>query len=218
MDVFEAIEQDDAARVSQLVRDDPQIGKRRNDEGISALLLALYFGRAGIAAELVSPEPELDVFEAAAYGRTERLRELLDADAELARAWSPDGFQPLGLAVFFGHPAAARLLLDGGADPTTPARHAQIKAAPIHSATATSDSSARLELTELLLERGADPNATQEGGFTPLHAAAQHGDLDLARLLLARGADPGAETDDGRTPAAIARAQGQDELAHVLAG
>jgi uncharacterized protein len=217
VDVFEAIAQDDGGRVRELLRDDSQLGKRRNDEGVSAILLARYFGRSDIAAALISPEPELDVFEAAAYGRTDRLGELLDADAELARAWSPDGFQPLGLAVFFGHPTAARLLLDRGADPGTPARHAQIKAAPIHSATAAAEPEARLELTELLLDRGADPNATQEGGFTPLHAAAQHGDVELAKLLLTRGADPGATTADGHTPAGIALEHDNRELAELLA-
>src|SRR5206468_1547462 len=95
-------------------------------------------GRSAIADELVRAGPELDVFEAAAYGRAERLRALLD-DRAFANAWSPDGFQPRGLAVFFGHPEAASLLIDNGADVDQPARHAQIKAAPIHSATAAAD-------------------------------------------------------------------------------
>ena len=36
-----------------------------------------------------------------------------------------------------------------------------------------------------LLEAGADPNAQQQGGYTPLHAAAHHDDAELAGLLLA---------------------------------
>jgi ankyrin repeat protein len=216
MDVFAAIEADDADRVRELVRADPEVGRQRNADGVSALLLAQYYGRSDIGSELVGTDPELDIFEAAAYGRTERLRELLDRESSLANAWSPDGFQPLGLAVFFGHPRAARLLIERGADPSTPARHAQIKAAPIHSATAAAEPAPRLELTELLLDSGADANATQEGGFTPLHAAAQHGDVELARLLLARDADPNAVTDDGRTPGAIARAHRHDEVAGLF--
>jgi uncharacterized protein len=218
VNVLEAIEANDLAQVRALVEADPHVGRQRDEAGVSALLLAQYYGRDEIAAELVRPSPELDVFEAAAYGRVDRLRELLDADASLANGWSPDGFQPLGLAVFFGHPAAARMLLEHGADPRTPARHAQIKAAPIHSAAAASDPGARRALAELLLDHGADPNATQEAGFTALHAAAQHGDVELTRLLLERGADPRAATDDGRTPAAVAREQGNRELADLLAG
>ncbi len=216
MDVFQAIEVDDLERVRELVAADPTVGKQRNAEGVSALLAAQYHGRGAIGEELIRPAPELDVFEAAAYGRSDRLAELLAEEPALANAWSPDGFQPLGLAVFFGHVGAARLLVEHGADVNTPARHAFIKAAPIHSATAASEPAARLALTELLLDRGADPNAAQEGGFTPLHAAAQHGDADVARLLLARGAEASAATDDGKTAAAIAQEQDQGELAELL--
>jgi ankyrin repeat protein len=218
MDIFTAIQNDDLEQARALVASDPNVGKQRDADGVSALLTALYFGRSAIADELVGAAPDLDVFEAAAYGRIERLEELVGADPTLANAWSPDGFQPLGLAVFFGHPEAARFLIDQGADVDQAARHAHIKAAPIHSATAASDPAARVELTRLLLDRGANVNAAQEGGFTPLHAAAQHGDAELARLLLDRGADRTATTDDGRAAGAIAREQGQAELAELLGG
>ena len=42
------------------------------------LLEALYRGDDERVSELLAGEPELNVFEAAAFGRTERLRELLD--------------------------------------------------------------------------------------------------------------------------------------------
>ena len=42
----------------------------------------------------------------------------------------------------------------------------------------------------VLLAAGADVNATQHGGYTPLHEAAQHGDVELVELFLSAGADP----------------------------
>ena len=42
----------------------------------------------------------------------------------------------------------------------------------------------------MLIAAGADVNATARHGFTPLHAAAQHGDDELVELLLSAGADP----------------------------
>ena len=75
---------------------------------MSELLQAVYQGDQARVEELLTAEPELDVFEAAAVGRADRVRELLDEDPSLANAWAEDGFQPLGLASFFGHVEAAR--------------------------------------------------------------------------------------------------------------
>ncbi|MCC6050435.1 MAG: ankyrin repeat domain-containing protein, partial [Thermofilum sp.] len=49
-------------------------------------------------------------------------------------------------------------------------------------------------------ERGADPNARNFCGRTPLHYAALSGHPELAKLLLERGADPNARDDLGETP------------------
>jgi ankyrin repeat protein len=58
------------------------------------------------------------------------------------------------------------------------------------------------------LDAGADPNAKQSGGWTPLHAAAMNGNLELVELLLARGADPGAANDDRATVLSLAEEKG----------
>jgi uncharacterized protein len=154
---------------------------------MSELLQAVYRGDTNRKDELLAEHPELDVFEAAAVGDTERLRELVDADPALANAWAEDGFQPLGLACFFGHVEAARLLLDRGAEVNSASRN-DFQVMPLHSACATSDANTRNELAKLLLEHGADPNARQQDQFTPLMAADQHGDERLRALLVEYGA------------------------------
>ncbi|MEP6978103.1 MAG: ankyrin repeat domain-containing protein [Thermoleophilia bacterium] len=162
---------------------------------VSALMQALYTDDTAKTDQLLVARPELDVFEAAALGRIDRLRELLDANPDLAQAWSPDRATPLHFAAFFRQPEATRLLVERGADleavsPTFG------DVTPLHSACA----SGERESARILLEAGADPNVGQRDSFTPLHAAAQHGDEELARLLLARGADRETATDDGRKP------------------
>jgi uncharacterized protein len=157
---------------------------------MSELLQAVYQGDKTRADELLAADPELDVFEAAAVGRTDRLRELLAADPGLANAWAEDGFQPLGLASFFGHVEAARLLVERGAEVNSPSRN-EMKVMPLHSAAATQDPDARYELAKLLLEHGADSNARQQDDYTPLMAAEQHGDERLTELLLEHGATRG---------------------------
>jgi ankyrin repeat protein len=154
---------------------------------MSELLQAIYGGDQARADELLAADPELDVFEAAAVGRTERLRELIDEDPALANAWAEDGFQPLGLASFFGHVDAARLLVERGADVNSASRN-DFKVMPLHSAAATGDPEVRYELAELLLQHGADANARQQDDFTPLMAADQYEDERLRALLIEHGA------------------------------
>ena len=154
---------------------------------MSEVLQAIYQRDQARVDELLAREPELDVFEAAAVGRTERLCELLDDDPALANAWAEDGFQPLGLASFFGRVDAARLLVEHGAEVNSASRN-DFKVMPLHSAAATGDPEARYELAKLLLEHGADANARQQDDFTPLMAADQHGDERLRALLVEHGA------------------------------
>jgi uncharacterized protein len=153
---------------------------------MSDILQAIYRGDTGEAERLAAGK-ELDVFEASALGTVERVRELLEADPSVANAWADDGFQPLGLASFFGHADVARLLVQHGAEVNSASRN-QMKVMPLHSAAAAQDADVRYEIAQLLLEAGADPNARQQDEYTPLMAADQHGDARLRHLLVGHGA------------------------------
>jgi ankyrin repeat protein len=157
---------------------------------MSALLEALYRGQTEQVEQLLTGDPELDVFEAAALGRTDRLRELLDEDARRANAFGDDGFHPLGLACFFGHVDSARLLLERGADVNALSRNERIQTAAIHAAAAAEGKGedTRYELVKLALEHGADPNLPQGSGFRAIDAARQNGDARVEELLVQHGA------------------------------
>lgn len=180
---------------------------------MSDLLAAVYSGDQARIDELLAGDPELDVFEAAALGRVDRLEALLDGDPGLVSAWAEDGFTPLHLSAFFRHPEAARLLVERGALVDVVARNEELQVTPLQSAAASREE----ESAALLLERGADPNVQQRGGFTALHAAARNGDEPLAELLLAHGADRAIAADDGRTAADFARDAGHENLAKSAA-
>src|SRR5919206_2149389 len=114
---------------------------------MSDVLEALYRGDAA-ESERLAHGRELTIFEAAALGRTDRVRELLDADPALVNAYGDDGFHPVGLASFFGHVDTARLLYERGADANQLARNEHIQTAAIHAAAAaeSKDENTRYEL------------------------------------------------------------------------
>ena len=125
---------------------------------ISPALQALYVGDRDRAETLLGQEDELPVYEAAAFGRIELLRRLLDDDTTAATSWSPDGFTALHLAIFGGSEEAVRLLLDRGADPNVLATSEIARVRPLGTAAFVR----RPDLEKILLEAGADPSLARE--------------------------------------------------------
>ena len=212
-ELFDAIDKRDQGRLSRVVAKTPSLAGARDPDGVSALLHARYRDNLAAVETLLGAKPPIDVFDAAALGRTGRLREVLAAQPDLVGAFSADGFTPLHLAAFFGQAETARALIHAGAGINV-VSHNEMKVMPLHSAAA----ARRDEVARMLIEAGADVNATQRHGYTPLHAAAQNGDVELIDLLLDRGARRDARTDDGRTPADLAEAAGHPMLAKRLRG
>jgi ankyrin repeat protein len=193
---------------------DPSLASAKDDSGTSAVLLAHYYGKADVAAALLSRGPALDVFEAATVGDAKRVTSLVDGDNALANAVARDGYSPLGLAAFFKRRAVVQVLLERGAKPSQASRDQGFT--PLHSAVATDAGPVEHEIVRLLLEAGADPNAKSREGATPLHSAAFTGDLESAELLLAYGADPNATDPKSLTPLDVARDRRNVEVAALL--
>ena len=210
-ELIDAVKEGDAVRVAELVAADPALSTSRDVDGVSALMLARYRSDRPVTDALLLGDPELDIYESAALGYVDRLRERLDDDPSLATARSADGFGALHFASFFGKVEAARILLEAGARVDGYAEN-EIRVQPLHSAAA----NRHLEVCRLLLAAGADVNARQGGGLTPLHAAAQNGNAEMVELFLSAQADPKATTDAGETPAATAEAAGHHDVAQRL--
>ena len=208
---FSLIEDGDFEAVKEMLEEDPDLGNARSIDGMSPVLAAMYHNHPGIAQLIVAFGAQLNIFEAAAVGRLDLVRDILEESPDLVDAIAPDGFQPLGLACFFGHEEVAAYLLEQGASVDS-ASHNTMKVMPLHSAVAARS----FLITRLLLEQGAPVNARQSDNFTPLHAAAQNGDFEIVKLLLSAGADPNLRDAERKTPLDFARAEGNDEIIQIL--
>ena len=148
----------------------------------------------------------INIFEASATGKINNVTRLLALDPQLVNAYAEDGFQPLGLASYFGHLDTAEYLIKAGAPINSPLRNG-LKAAPIQSAVAAGHE----KVVQMLLRLGADPNAREQGGYTPLHAAMQNGDDSMICILLYGGADLTLRGKDGKTPLDLAMESGDEK-------
>ena len=185
---------------------------------------------------------------AAAYGSAEAVRLLLAAGANVN---ARNDFEATPLMWAATDAEKVRLLVSGGADVNAKSKMGRtavwLAAANDGSSAIVKfllDSGAKLDRTELLpaaaandmgtmrllLERGANVNAKDPAGMTPLLFAAMNGNTRLVELLLARGADVNAVSSaeaHGRvkngaisigslTPLLVASAYGPVELVKVL--
>jgi len=208
---FTAIKNGDLIGVEKLLRNSPTLTASHTNEGISPILLAMYYGEPEIARVIASKSAPINIFEAAAIGNIDRLAKLIQTDATQVNAYANDGFQPLGLAAFFGNLSVVELLLIQGAEVNSASKN-DLRVTPLHSAVA----SQHVEIARALLEQGANPNLRQAGDFTPLHGAAQNGQPAMIELLLEYGADLNAKSSEGQTPLAIAQEKEHTEAVELL--
>ncbi|MFT3893441.1 MAG: ankyrin repeat domain-containing protein [Anaerolineales bacterium] len=207
---FDAIKQGDKDEVERRLDLDPGLIHLK-ENGLSPILVAAYHQEPAIASFLADKTVAINIFEAAATGKINNVIRLLARDPQLVNAYTEDGFQPLGLACFFGHFDAAEYLVKAGAPVNAQSRNG-LKAAPIQSAAA----GGHRKIVKMLLEYNADPNIREQGGYTPLHAAAQNGDEEMIRTLIYGGADLTIKSNDGKLPLDLATEAGHERASLVL--
>ena len=134
----------------------------RGGNGESAAMLAVYYGKKSVLELLLGRGAELNIFEAAAAGKVERVVALLAAEPSLANGYAPDGFPLLGLAAFFGHLEVVNPLLRHGADVNAVSRNATG-----YTALTGAVAGGHAEIAAALLAAGANANHRYGPDYTP---------------------------------------------------
>lgn len=135
---------------------------------------------------------------------------LLGADAN---AVDGRGETALHSAAYSGRSRVARLLLDHGARADVRGKDGRTA---LHMASSSDNPEDRLGTFAALLDGGADPNARDADGVTPLMDAVYYERTRALRLLVARGADLEARDKWGRTPLLEAVAESRTDSVRAL--
>lgn len=127
---------------------------------------------------------------------------------ELDAHW---GWPPLHLAAHHGHLPIVRLLLEHGAP---------LEARALNSIGNTALGAAvwgeQLEVVRHLVAAGADLDAVNHFGQSPLHRAVRRGAVEIAAFLRQSGADARLRDADGLTPNEVAHALGHSDMLDAL--
>ena len=176
-----------------------------------------------IASLLLEHGAEVTISAAVALADLERIRELASSDPGLLRGqihWWKGGL--LTLAVKHGHLDVVRLLLDLEADVDERTMLHELEeptlswGAPLWYAAL----AGRRDIAELLLDRGADPNANLYASGWPLSRAYERGDEGMKQLLVGRGAKAQphlvAQAHDVVEARRMLESDASEEVAHEL--
>ena len=146
------------------------------------------------------------VADASIAGDLESLKSALD---EGAPADEPGVASPLYFASQRKQAGAAAMLIEYGADVNSLSKWG----APLHVAAKNGD----VEMVNLLLDHGADPNLPGGENYqTPLFFAAYGGSKEVVSLLIDKGADVNYRAKNFEPPIHIAVSRGEFEIAEIL--
>jgi ankyrin repeat protein len=215
-----AVRGDDAELVDQLIRLGAN-AKAANRYGVTPLYLASVNGnaamiekllKAGADANSVSSEGETALMTAARTGNVDAVKVLLAHGADVNATENWHGETALMWAVAQRHAAVAKELIAKGADvgarstvnkwERQSSAEPREKWLPLGGLTSLEFAARQgcADCVPVLVDAGADVNAVDQDGISPLLSAIINGHYDAASVLLEKGANPNIADRTGRSP------------------
>jgi serine/threonine-protein phosphatase 6 regulatory ankyrin repeat subunit B len=220
-EIHDAAQNGNLARVKELLKDNPDLVFSADENGMTALHFAAFYGHKDVAEWLLSNKAGVNsrnthggtpLLDAALMGHEDVAQLLLINQADV-NTKDNDGGTPLHVAAQGGYKDIVELLLAHHADVDAIANINGINGVtPLHLAA----QRGHKKVAEFLLAHGADCNAKESNGVTPLHYAAQEGYKDVAALLLVNKADVNVKMNNGGTPLHFAADKGHKDLVELL--
>ncbi len=189
----------------------------RTDQGGTVLQYALENGQleaalvvveAGALVDAVNPESGKSMLANAVQRVETPVVEFLLRHGARSDLPDNDGWSPLHIAAYDDRVDYVRSMLDAGADIELPGPNGRLLELAARFGT--------LEMVNLLLARGAQPNTLDEEGWAPLHYAAHDGNVELVKAMLDVGADPNVSSDSSPPPVWWAASEGHAEVVQLL--
>jgi ankyrin repeat protein len=177
--------------------------------------------RRGADVDVRGREEKTPLREACQAGDMDIVEWLLNHGADV-NAQGYLRWTPLHTAACYGQLKASQALIEHNAD-----IHIQndLGESPLHLAASPQVKRDHVDIMRVLLDHGANPNARDNDGSTPLHhsswwqkqaCGATIGTLEGTRLLLEHGAIIDAEDNEGRTPLQLALEHGRHDIVTCL--
>src|SRR6266851_5529683 len=107
-EVVSAAQSGDIEKLRGLLQGNPSLASARDASGVSALMHAYYCQQQGAADLLLRTNASLDIFEATAAGKADKVSAILETDPDAVKSCSADGFTAIHFAAFFNCHEIAR--------------------------------------------------------------------------------------------------------------
>ena len=216
--------------VEHLIDRYPEHANTKGGQLVTPLVAALHGKHFQVAESLHRHGADVDVrghmestplYEACRTGVLDTVEWLLIHGADV-HARDRERWVPLHGAADWGQLQAVKMLIERNADIHI---RNEFGTTPLHLAASAWVKRNQVDIMQVLLDHGANPNARDDDDATPLHNSSwwkkpahvtRRGTVEGVCLLLKHGAIIDAEDNQGRTPLQLALEYGRDDIAACL--